>query len=81
LRLFKGKSENTQRLKEKEKTSLLGSVFLLFERRKITKMEWSACSDEYEKLVIRMTTPRFVSLKTFMSLLRFLLLLTFTSFS
>lgn len=31
-------------------------------------MEWSACSDEYEKLVIRMTTPRFVSLKTFISL-------------
>ncbi|MBA0700826.1 hypothetical protein Goari_020386 [Gossypium aridum] len=23
-------------------------------------MEWHACLDEYEKLVIRMSTPRFV---------------------
>jgi len=32
-------------------------------------MEWSACLDEYEKLVIRMTTPRLVSFKIFISLL------------
>lgn len=28
-------------------------------------MEWPACLDEYEKLVIRMNTPRFVILYFF----------------
>jgi len=41
----------------------------LLERKETAKMEWSACLDEYEKLVIRMTTPRLVSFKIFISLL------------
>ena len=55
-------------LKKRKRRPFFGSVFLLLERKETAKMEWSACLDEYEKLVIRMTTPRLVSFKIFISL-------------
>ena len=56
-------------LKKGREELSLALFFLLLERKETAKMEWSACLDEYEKLVIRMTTPRLVSFKIFISLL------------
>lgn len=58
----KGQTEREEGVFQKDGAGEFFPRIMAFEVLKGEEMEWPAYLDEYEKLVIRMNTPRFVPL-------------------